>query len=571
MDLIRNEFQNKKRWWQRLPKELKWIAVLLFAAPFAIGLYHEYTVYIAGIIVLILLGLIIAKRKKIIFSKNIGSLLITFTLLCYFIVIPFAIDKGMAFAGALRFSVPLLFLFLLLQFDKKQIRKLWEVIPASAISMLILSIVLWIIPETYSFVSGENERLAGFFQYANTFALFMLIGIIVLMYRKKPGFTECAGMIFLAGGIFLTGSRTVFGLLVLTYLWFVIHFKNYRKPLLIAGGCVVVIAAAAILITGNVTNIGRFLTIGTLQSTLYGRLLYWKDAINVLKDRWYGLGYLGYYYIQPSIQTGEYVVRFLHNDWLQVALDAGVIAGLAFIAGNIFSFKKADDLQKTILIVMAVGIFFDFHFIYVSMLFIYALCLHGDEKKIKIKQKRIYEVFIVILMGLFIWLGLSFGFDHFGDHETAVKIYPGNTEARILLLKETTDQTGADIATEIITRNQYIALAYNAKAAVAEYEGNYKSMMMYKDKALENNPYDITLYEEYIRMLSDAAIAVSQAGDAETFKAIAEKAVSLPEVLKQVEAKTDPLSYKINDVPELTLPDNYLQYIEVLKQALAQM
>ena len=96
-------------------------------------------------------------------------------------------------------------------------------------------------------------------------------------------------------------------------------------------------------------------------------------------------------------------------------------------------------------------------------------------------------------------------------------------------------------------------------------------MMMYKDKALENNPYDITLYEEYIRMLSDAAVAVSQAGDAETFKAIAEKAVSLPGILEQVEAKTDPLAYKINDVPELTLPDNYLQYIEVLKQALAQM
>ena len=82
------------------------------------------------------------------------------------------------------------------------------------------------------FFSG-NGRLVGFFQYSNSFALFMLIGIIIIFNKKQKDLKDKITLGILALGILITGSRFTFILTVL-YLFYQIlkHRKNKKKILI---------------------------------------------------------------------------------------------------------------------------------------------------------------------------------------------------------------------------------------------------------------------------------------------------------------------------------------------------
>ena len=123
----------------------------------------------------------------------------------------------------------------------------------------------------------------------------------------------------------MTGSRTVFvlGMLMLVVLAFRQKGERIFYLLILAGA----VCAGGIygVLTGNLENIGRFLTISLGESTLQGRFLYWIDGISILKEHIWGLGYRGYCEIQGMYQTGVYKVQFIHNEYLQILLDIGVL------------------------------------------------------------------------------------------------------------------------------------------------------------------------------------------------------------------------------------------------------
>ena len=90
-------------------------------------------------------------------------------------------------------------------------------------------------------------------------------------------------------------------------------------------------AFAYVTFTGDFQNIGRFLTSSLNSSTLLGRLLYWQDGIKILMDYPMGCGWRGYSFLQGLYQTGVYEVRYIHNDYLQLMLDGGILPGLLFL------------------------------------------------------------------------------------------------------------------------------------------------------------------------------------------------------------------------------------------------
>ena len=49
---------------------------------------------------------------------------------------------------------------------------------------------------------------------------------------------------------------------------------------------------------------------------------------------------MGYFFKQPEFQTGNYVTRYVHNDFLQMGLDNGIISLIVFVvyADRSFSF-----------------------------------------------------------------------------------------------------------------------------------------------------------------------------------------------------------------------------------------
>ena len=60
-----------------------------------------------------------------------------------------------------------------------------------------------------------SERLSGFFQYPNTFALFLLISELLLLKKINLKIIDYITLAVLIGGLLYTGSRTVFLLFIL--------------------------------------------------------------------------------------------------------------------------------------------------------------------------------------------------------------------------------------------------------------------------------------------------------------------------------------------------------------------
>lgn len=130
-------------------------------------------------------------------------------LLAGYLLTPFwAVDSGMALLGFQIFACRSLLAAAHAAWAECR-ERLFLTIPVSGITMTLLSYpTRWIPALTpYFYASG---RLGGFFQYSNSFALFLLLGIIPLAFQKKRRFLCLAGILVLLFGILATGSRTGF-------------------------------------------------------------------------------------------------------------------------------------------------------------------------------------------------------------------------------------------------------------------------------------------------------------------------------------------------------------------------
>ncbi len=544
--------------------------ILFFVLPFAFGLYYEFTAYIAGMMIALFLIYTVFKNKRLRYAKQAGAFCLAGSYLFYLITVLFSVDKGMALAGFFKALPILLFLMLLFQLEKNIVEDGLHVIPYAGLIMLILSSVSWLIPSLKDYFYN-NDRLGGFFQYSNTFALYLLAGIIILGNMKKK--TKLTGimMLILFVGVLLTGSRTIFIFCLLNFLCIFIREKAVRKPMLISVGIVLIVVITVVGLTGYIENFGRFLTINLQESTFVGRLLYDKDGLKLLWNHPMGLGYYGYYYLQPSMQTGVYTVRFIHNDWLQLALDAGVIGAALHFVGLLAGIRKANFMQKQLFVTLVASSFLDFNLQFIIMPMLLMMTLNY-ESIVEIKKAGIQNV-AVVTFGILIlswgYMAIAFGLAYFDRFEAAVSLYPGNTEAQITLLQLSEDKESVNQrANQIIRQNKHIALAYDAKAMVSLSEGDYDKMIIFKKKSIENKKYDISVYEDYLKMLSQAITAENNAGNRNKVETYANEIYAVPEMLQKVKDGTDPLAYKINDKPELELSEVSKEYIKRLQEVL---
>lgn len=551
-------------------REQSALNTLIFLLPFAFGLYYEFAAYLAGAVIALFLAVQIVRNKRLYYAKQVGFICLTASYLFYLVTALYAVDRGMALAGFFKVLPVMLFLLLLLQFKKETVQESLKVIPYSGMAMLALSAVTWFIPPLTDYFYN-NGRLGGFFQYSNTFALYLLLGMIILGNQEKKTRATGAKMLALFAGILLTGSRTIFVFCLLNLIVIFIRDRSVRKPMLITSGIVLAVVLAAVAITGSFENIGRFMTISLQESTFVGRLLYDKDGLQLLLKHPFGLGYYGYYCLQPSIQTGVYTVRFIHNDWLQFALDAGILGAVLNLAGLLMGVRRSSFVQKQLFATIVVSSLLDFNLQFMVMPMMLMLTL-DFEPVMAVKRPGAQKAGVAALgllgMGL-IYFAASFGAAYFDAYETAAAIYPGNTEAKITALQLAEDKDTVNrLANEIIGQNKNIALAYDAKAMVSLSQGDYDSMIAFKKKAIENKKYDIEEYETYLQMLSSAITAENNAGNRSKVNAYADEAYAVPAMLNKVKAETDPLAYQINDKPELELSEVSQAYIIRLQEVL---
>ena len=546
------------------------LEILIAILPFALGIFHEWTSGILSVVLVVLIYLNSRKTKTFMIPKS--SLFVAAILLpLAFLVSPlWAVDKGMTVMGFVKFLPLPLFMVLLRNYDKndKDEEDLFRFLPLSGAIMTIMSFALGLIfpKEGYFLVSG---RLAGFFQYPNTFALFLLVALALMLLRGgKLSKIDliCAPVLLI--GIILSGSRTVFILLFLFIIYYVIIAKE-KKYKIMAGISALLVCAGAgvyVLVTGNTDTVGRFLTTSLSSSTFVGRFLYFKDVFPQIIRHPLGLGYMGYFYSQPSFQTGVYTVNHVHNDLLQILIDIGWIPGLLFCYVFVRGFIKADMRRKAVLVIMALHLLFDFDMQFVCMDLILLMLLF-DKKEEGIEIKNRTEFYVTagagVLLSLYFTIPMFLSFINRDD--LAVKVYPPCTKSHLVLLtKAETVESMDKAADNVLKYNDSTAIAYAAKARVSFSKGDIVEMIDYQNKAIERDRYGLQEYLDYIDMLAVSTKLYWEAGDTESAKYCTDKIKEVPQRLEEVKNGTSSLAYKINDKPELDLPQEYVDIINTL-------
>lgn len=549
------------------------LQMFLLVFPFIFGLYYEFAAYLAGICIAVMLIGTVKKQGQFCFPKTPAAIMIMAAYLLYGVSCFVAVDKGMAFAGLIKMLPIPLFLLLVVQYPKDYRQSLLEVIPYSGFLMLVISALLGL-TEAFSATFYSEGRLGGFFQYSNTFALYLLIGCIVLLtkdtvFDKK---VQIGGTVVFLAGIFMTGSRTVFVLFVIMMLFHAITQKPLRWMLVAVLGIGVALGVGLAVLTGTASldTFARFLTIDFGQSTFVGRLIYYRDALSQIVAHPFGMGYMGYYYAQPSFQTAVYTVRYVHNDLLQIALDAGMLAAVLLAAGFLVSLfsKRTLRLQKEILFFVCGASLLDFHLQFIIMPIVLMLCVDiGSEKALGAK---VAMAGITLCGAVFIWLFAAFFMAYMNNLALSLKLYPWNTDARIEQLYQAQTQDDAEAAADaIIAQNGYVADAYQVNLLVAAAEDDTEAVVSNGEAMLDNSPYELENYESYIEALSACIDTAAQKENWATVRRLGSALTAIPARLDAVRERTTPTAWDIDEKPELELPESYRQYIDAMDNALA--
>lgn len=544
----------------------EWILLLSLVLS---GGFNEYVGCVLSAIISVLLIVKIAQNRNLVVNINITSLSIAVITLLYLISCFYAIDSGMAFVGFLKFLPVLLYMLLLMQ-DKGIKEHLIALLPYVALALGVLSLVLMYIPITKDYFT-VSDRLAGFFQYPNTFALFLLVGELTALSKEKLKPIDIISALLLIILLLFTGSRAVFILAVFSNA-LIIFFRKGKKVKILLGIVVAVLAVAVLLMLPLFNNseiFSRYFTISFSESTFIGRLLYYFDAFPLILRHPFGLGYMGYYYVQQSIQTGVYSVMFIHNDFLQLLLDVGWIPCLLFVVGIIKSFfRKGNSAGKRIiLLTVFLHCLFDFDLQFISMFFILLLFLnYNDGKQFELKKGAVFVFSFVITGLLSLYFAVALGLAHFGFNQAADSMFPGNTQNKVdLLIAEDDIVAQNEIADRIISQNEYVQIAYSAKARYAFSQGDFESLISYKNKIFQIAPFSYDEYEDYCYMLIQGIQLYKQAGDEYSTEVCEQQLLKTADRLDRLDDKLSNLGRKIVDQPKTDLPDDIVKYINSLE------
>ncbi|MBO4808323.1 MAG: O-antigen ligase family protein [Lachnospiraceae bacterium] len=517
-------------------------ALTMLIYPFLGGIFYDWAVFLSLVINTAFLLAYSAKKGKLNIFLDIKGVAGLIILASSFLSIFAAQSKGDAVLGLSRIITVLTFVVLLMQLEVEDRQAAFKMIPYSGIIMIAISAIIFLFPDIRSF-AFETDRLAGLFQYANTLALFLLFGVIIAI-RELKNYFLCGGLIL---GILWTGSRTTLVLTLILLLYYAIRLKEMRKVLLCILGGIVLVAAVAGLILGLSDNFGRITTLALSSSTFVGRLLYIRDALPVIAAHPLGLGHLGYMMIQPVIQTGVYSVRYIHNEYLQVILDYGWIAGAALIALLVGGLKgvvdKKKSLEAEIIVCSMVHILMDFDFQYLVILYIVLMCMDwkcGKSLSASLLPVRIASICIILPS---VWLLAAFSMKDINP-QLAAGIYPWSYELTESLTMTSKDANEVESgAGRMLEMNPYSFEAYNALGDVAIYKNDIDSLMDMKWKCLEIGAFHDIFYTEF-RDILDFAIQTGQNDIVSKAKTYYNK---LDGLIEDTKKRTSPLAKQIRD------------------------
>lgn len=539
--------------------------------PFFLGLCRHWQMFAAAAVVLLGILLIRGMYGSLQIYRNRSLIAVLIIFLCAVLTIFLGISGGEAAYGCAMLLAAGAWILLMMQVSDRDRKRAISIVPSVGVVMTACCGLLSLVPEWKGFVF-EGNRLAGFFQYSNTMALYLLIGLLVFIWeeyaepegrgRRKTRWQTYGYPLILMAGILWTGSRTTAVMLIVVLIAVLIKYPKARKYygiLIVAGGAAIVIYA---LISGNTSGFARILTLGQ-SSTFLGRLLYWQDAAGIIADHPLGLGYLGYYFVHTALQHGVYVLRYVHNEWIQVLLDYGIVAGAAFVYLFFRELKKSRGLYRWILVLMGFHMLMDFDLQYLIMVWLMLTCMdwrEGGEWEVSLRHP-VTVCSVVLSFGIFAWMGMADLFQQAGNYQLADVLYPWRVETKEQLMLAADQPEGIEgYARELLELNPYSGAACDMLALISLERGDYEDMIAYKERALHLQPYRTEEYEDYV---ADLRIAIESCEPGtEEYHAYVDRLLEVPELLADVEERTAALAYRIADKPDFSLSEDTMDYIE---------
>lgn len=545
-------------------KKYSFSAWALAAVLLLIGGFHEY---ISCALAAVLSGWLLwtlYKQKKLNIRKDLLTSAVVAVCFGYLLSCLWAVDRGMAFVGFVKFLPLILYLFCLQQEDEPA--QALELLPYWGAVLAILSAVGMQFSAVKALFSVAG-RLAGTFQYPNTFAIFLLVCQLLVLKKSGKRIADYVVMLILVAGFLYTGSRTAFVVALLANIAMLLTMTRKKLRLIalaILGGVCLVCGLLA-LIPGSV--LGRFLTISLTESTFVGRLLYWVDALPLLVKYPFGMGYMGYYYTQQSIQTGVYSVTYIHNDLLQLILDIGWVPVGLLVAAIIgwFSRKTVPLADKIIVGAVCLHSLFDFNlqFISVFMLLLLLLSVDDPRKNLVVKPGLLLKTGFaaVILLGLY--MGSALMLSHFGQLELSDSLYPYNTRNKLSMLEQEKDLEKANaLVDEILAQNTHFYASYSIKAKYCYSKGDFGAVIQNGRAALERNPFSQSDYEAYCKMLITGIDLYEKNGDSQSAQICKTELLAVYQQFSQITGRLSTLGKMIKDQPVTELSSEIRDYVK---------
>lgn len=524
------------------------------------GGIYDFAVMLYGLLFSVILFVWITRAKVLFVPTGVTSIGLAVIYCSSVISSIMANDKGIAIIGSFRVLVLILFWLVWNNLQALEKDKIWNSIPDSAILLTLIAINLHYIPggDEYFFRAG---RLGGVFQYSNTYAVFLLIAFIILCFREERDWKTHMRMGILTGGILFCGSRSVFVLSVCAVIFLTFKKRIGKRTILLLIVFGAVFSLIALFFTG--LDIGRLLKLTLNSSTLNGRFLYWEDAVRVIIKNPLGLGYMGYYFLQPQFQTGNYVTKFVHNDILQTALDVGVIAAIALCIMIFVNIRKSEERNRLVLTVLFLHCLFDFDLQFCIMFCLMLMCM-DDTKRMDCQCPVSFLKTICCIAGAaYVYFAAAFGLFYYGKYKTALALYPANTFAREALMLGGEAEEAADV---IIEKNGMLADAYEIAARRHIEKLEYLEGQKDIQRMVTCAGYDIYYYNQAVYYLSMALDQAVRSGDDSLAEGLIKQIQDIPAELEKLKRRTSKLAYRINDKPVFELEDEIENYINRLSE-----
>lgn len=219
----------------------------------------------------------------------------------------------------------------------------------------------------------------------------------------------------------------------------------------------------------------RISGIGTTDNSFQARVIFSKDALQLVKNRLlFGMGGEGWATAYRSVQSYPYWSRHVHNHYLQLFVEVGLVGFVLFIGFLLsliyryFKYKKSEDVENKILadtLFIAIG----------------AILFHAAMD------------FDLSLIGLTIILWVLMGILHsiVGVPKNKIKLFKFNLNS-LILKKINIPVTILVLITLVLSSTIYGGLFFNDKAVDAQLDGDADLMEGHMTKAVSLDPYNTT-------------------------------------------------------------------------------